>query len=37
MSDKIIHLTDSVFEQSVLKANGPVLVDFWAACVARVK
>lgn len=31
MSDKIIHLTDSVFEQSVLKANGPVLVDFWAA------
>ena len=37
MSDKIIHLTDSVFEQSVLKANGPVLVDFGQPGVARVK
>ena len=30
MSEKIIHLTDSSFESEVLKAQGPVLVDFWA-------
>ena len=30
MSDKIIHLTDSSFEADVLKAEGPILVDFWA-------
>ncbi|HEJ7974783.1 TPA: thioredoxin TrxA [Serratia marcescens] len=30
MSDKIIHLTDSSFEAGVLKAEGPILVDFWA-------
>ncbi|WP_159567391.1 thioredoxin TrxA [Budvicia diplopodorum] len=30
MSEKIIHLTDSSFESDVLKAQGPVLVDFWA-------
>lgn len=30
MSDKIIHLTDSSFDADVLKAEGPVLVDFWA-------
>ncbi|AGO53149.1 hypothetical protein ALQ63_02548 [Serratia plymuthica] len=30
MSDKIIHLTDSSFETDVLKAEGPILVDFWA-------
>lgn len=30
MSDKIIHLTDSSFESDVLKAEGPILVDFWA-------
>lgn len=30
MSDKIVHLTDSSFEQDVLNAEGPVLVDFWA-------
>lgn len=30
MSDKIIHLTDSSFEDDVLKAEGPILVDFWA-------
>ncbi|AKJ43668.1 thioredoxin TrxA [Pragia fontium] len=30
MSEKIIHLTDSSFEIDVLKAEGPVLVDFWA-------
>jgi len=26
----ISHVTDSSFEQEVLKAQGPVLVDFWA-------
>ncbi len=25
-------VTDSSFEQDVLKASGPVLVDFWAEC-----
>ncbi len=30
MSDKIVHLTDSSFETDVLKAEGPILVDFWA-------
>ena len=30
MSDKIIHVSDSDFEQQVLNADGPVLVDFWA-------
>ncbi|WP_445373425.1 thioredoxin TrxA [Photorhabdus tasmaniensis] len=31
MSDKIIHLSDASFDIDVLKASGPVLVDFWAA------
>src|SRR5476651_2465937 len=30
MSDKIIHLTDDSFDKDVLKADGLVLVDFWA-------
>jgi thioredoxin 1 len=30
MSQGISHVTDSTFEQEVLKASGPVLVDFWA-------
>lgn len=30
MSDNIIHVTDSDFEDNVLKADGPVLVDYWA-------
>ncbi len=30
MSDKIIHVTDASFENDVLKADGPVLVDYWA-------
>ncbi|WP_434778476.1 thioredoxin TrxA [Neisseria sp. Ec49-e6-T10] len=30
MSDLIINTTDANFETDVLKANGPVLVDFWA-------
>ena len=30
MSDKISHITDDSFEEDVLNASGPVLVDFWA-------
>jgi len=30
MSDNIVHTTDDKFEQEVLQAEGPVLVDFWA-------
>ena len=30
MSDKIIYLSDDSFENDVLKADLPVLVDFWA-------
>jgi thioredoxin 1 len=29
-SENIMHVTDSSFEQDVLKATQPVLVDFWA-------
>lgn len=30
MSDKIVYVTDASFDQDVLNAEGPVLVDFWA-------
>ncbi|MFV2058866.1 MAG: thioredoxin TrxA [Thiohalomonadales bacterium] len=30
MSDKIVHLSDATFEQEVVNADGPVLVDYWA-------
>ncbi len=30
MSDKIVYLSDDSFENDVLKADGVVLVDFWA-------
>jgi thioredoxin 1 len=30
MSDLILHVTDDSFEQDVLKADVPVLVDYWA-------
>lgn len=30
MSDSITHVTDSSFDDDVLKSNLPVLVDFWA-------
>ena len=30
MSQSIIHVTDSSFEQDVLKSPTPVLLDFWA-------
>jgi thioredoxin 1 len=29
--EDLIHLTDSTFEQEVLKSEKPVLVDFWAS------
>ncbi|MET0657571.1 MAG: thioredoxin TrxA [Steroidobacteraceae bacterium] len=29
-SDTIVHVSDGNFEQDVLKAGQPVLVDFWA-------
>ena len=31
MSGDIINVTDANFEDEVLKADGPVLVDYWAA------
>jgi thioredoxin 1 len=30
VSDSVIHVTDSDFNDVVLKAAGPVLVDYWA-------
>ena len=30
MTENIIHVTDGDFEQRVLNAEGPVLVDYWA-------
>lgn len=30
-SDAIVHVTDANFEEEVLKASKPVLVDFWAS------
>jgi thioredoxin 1 len=30
VSDKILHLSDANFEENVLNASGPVLVDYWA-------
>ena len=30
MSDLILHVTDDSFEQDVLSADVPVLVDYWA-------
>lgn len=30
MSDSIVTLSDASFEQDVVNAEGPVLVDFWA-------
>ena len=33
----ISHVTDASFEEDVLKAEGPVLVDFWAECCGTCK
>ena len=30
MSDNIVHIDDSQFDEVVLKSDKPVLVDFWA-------
>ncbi|UXY17021.1 thioredoxin TrxA [Chitiniphilus purpureus] len=30
MSDQIVYVTDASFEDQVLKAQNPVLVDYWA-------
>jgi thioredoxin 1 len=30
MSEQIVHITDDTFEAEVLKADQPVLVDYWA-------
>ena len=30
VSDQIVHVSDTTFDAEVLKADGPVLVDFWA-------
>ena len=30
MSEKIVYVTDDSFEQEILQADGPVLVDYWA-------
>ena len=30
MSDNIVHVTEASFDQEVLSAEHPVLVDFWA-------
>lgn len=30
VSEKITHVTDGSFDQEVLNAEGPVLVDYWA-------
>lgn len=30
MSGPIVYVTDANFEEEVLKASGPVLVDYWA-------
>ncbi len=31
MSGKIVDITNNTFEESVIKADKPVVVDFWAA------
>ena len=30
MSEKVLHIDDSQFEEEVLKSDKPVFVDFWA-------
>jgi len=30
VSESVLHVTDSEFNETVIKADGPVLVDYWA-------
>jgi len=30
LSESIVHVTDDTFEDVIIKAEGPVLVDYWA-------
>lgn len=30
MSENILHVTDDTFDETILNADGPVLVDYWA-------
>jgi thioredoxin 1 len=30
VSDSVLHVSDSEFNETVIKAGGPVLVDYWA-------
>jgi thioredoxin 1 len=30
VSDSVLHVSDSEFNEKVIKAKGPVLVDYWA-------
>ncbi|MCD2449705.1 MULTISPECIES: thioredoxin TrxA [Methylicorpusculum] len=30
MSESVLHVTDAEFDETVIKADGPVLVDYWA-------
>ena len=30
VSDSVLHISDSEFNETVIKATGPVLVDYWA-------
>ena len=33
MNNSIIHVTDSSFEEDVLKSEAPVMVDYWGGVV----